>query len=115
MRVVYPRCGGLDVHKRSVVACVMLTQSDGTMQRHTRTFGAMTADLLALADWLTGLGVTHVAIESTGVYWQPVYNVLEDDERAILLVNPQHFRMVPGRKTDAKLRHEVVSIAVALT
>ena len=102
MQVVYPRCGGLDVHKRSVIACVMLTQPDGTVQRHTRTFGAMTADLLALADWLTRLGVTHVAIESTGVYWQPVYNVLEDDERVILLVNPQHFRMVPGRKTDVK-------------
>src|SRR3954471_23461692 len=64
MQVVYPRCGGLDVHKRSVVACVLLTQPDGMVQRHTRTFGAMTADLLALADWLTRLGVTHVAIES---------------------------------------------------
>ena len=102
MQVVYPRCAGLDVHKRSVVACVLLTQADGTVQRHTATFGTMTADLLALADWLAHLGVTTVALESTGVYWQPVYNLLEDEERAILLVNPQHFRAVPGRKTDVK-------------
>jgi transposase len=102
MQVGYPRCAGLDVHKRSVVACVLLTQADGTVQRHTATFGTMTADLLALADWLAQLGVTTVALESTGVYWQPVYNLLEDEARAILLVNPQHFRAVPGRKTDVK-------------
>jgi hypothetical protein len=100
MQVVYPRCAGLDVHKRSVVACVLLTQADGTVRRHAATFGTMTADLLALADWLARLGVTTVA--------------LEDEARAILLVNPQHFRAVPGRKTDIKLRHEVVSVAVAL-
>ncbi len=102
MQVVYPRCAGLDVHKRSVVACVLLTQADGTVQRHTATSGTMTADLLALADWLAHLGLTTVALESTGVDWQPVYNLLGDEERAILLVNPQHFRAVPGRKTDVK-------------
>ncbi len=68
MQVIYPRCAGLDVHKKSVVACVLLTQPDGTVQRHSATFGTMTADLLALADWLAHLGVTTVALESTGVY-----------------------------------------------
>ena len=72
MQVVYPRCAGLDVHKRSVVACVLLTQADGTVQRHAATFGTMTADLLALADWLAHLGVTTVALESTGVYTPPI-------------------------------------------
>ncbi len=100
MQVVHARCCGIDVHKRSVVACVLLTQPDGAVRRHTATFGTMTADLLALHDWLGRYGVTHIAMESTGVYWRPVYNVLEDDDRAILLVNPQHLRAVPGRKTD---------------
>jgi transposase len=102
MQVVHPRCCGLDVHKRSVVACVLLTQPDGTVQRRVSTFGTMTADLLALHDWLGGLGVTHIAMESTGVYWRPIYNLLEDEGRAILLVNPQHMRAVPGRKTDVQ-------------
>ena len=68
MQAVHPRRGGLDVHKRSVVACVLLTQPDGTVQRRVSTFGTMTADLLALHDWLGGLGVTHIAMESTGVF-----------------------------------------------
>jgi len=102
MQVVYPRCAGLDVHKKSVAACVLLTGTDGAVRRHRASFGTMTADLLALADWLDALGVTHVAMESTGVYWQPVHNVLEDDARTLLLVNPQHFRAVPGRKTDVQ-------------
>ena len=102
MQVVHPRCCGIDVHKRSVVACVLLTQPDGTVQRKTSTFGTMTADLLALHDWLASHGITHIAMESTGVYWRPVYNLLEDEGRTILLVNPQHMRAVPGRKTDVK-------------
>jgi transposase len=101
MQVVHPRCCGLDVHKRSVVACVLLTQADGTVRRQVRTFGTMTADLLALADWLAGLGVAQVALESTGVYWRPVFNLLEEG-RTIVLVNPQHMKAVPGRKTDVK-------------
>jgi transposase len=100
MQVLYPCACGLDVHKRSVVACVLLTQPDGSVARHTATFGTMTADLLALEEWLARLGVTHIAIESTGIYWRPVFNVLEDEARTILLVNPQHLKRVPGRKTD---------------
>ena len=103
MQVVHARCCGIDVHKRSVVACVMLTQPDGTVERWTSTFGTMTADLLALHDWLGRYRVTHIAMESTGVYWQPVYNVLEDDERTLLLVNPQHFGACPGRKRTSRM------------
>jgi transposase len=100
MQVLFPRCCGLDVHKRSVVACVLLTAPDGQVARHRATFGTMTADLLALEEWLARLGVTHVAIESTGIYWRPIYNLVEAEGRTILLVNPQHLKRVPGRKTD---------------
>jgi len=102
MEIVHARCWGLDVHKKSVVACVLITQPDGLIDRQVRTFKTMTADLLALADWLSSLGVTHVALESTGVYWRPVFNVLEDEGRTLLLVNPQHMRAVPGKKTDVR-------------
>jgi transposase len=101
VQVVYERCCGLDVHKRTVVACVLLTQADGTVEREVRTFGTMTADLLALADWLSALDVRPVAMESTGVYWRPVYTLLEEGH-TILLVNPQHLKRVPGHKTDVK-------------
>jgi transposase len=101
MQVVYERCCGLDVHKRTVVACVLVTHPDGTVQREVRTFGTMTADLLALSDWLGGQAIGVLAMESTGVYWRPVYNLLEEG-RQILLVNPQHLKTVPGRKTDVK-------------
>ena len=72
MDVVHARCCGLDVHKKTVVACVLITADDGTVDRQVRTFSTMTPDLLLLADWLSSLGVTHVALESTGVYWRPV-------------------------------------------
>jgi transposase len=72
MPVVYERCCGLAVHKRTVVACVLLSQADGTVEREARTFGTMTADLLALADWVSALEVGQVKMESTGVYWRPV-------------------------------------------
>lgn len=101
MEVVHPRCCGIDVHKKSVTACVLVTESDGTVHKQVRTFPTMLADLLALSDWLRGFGVTDVAMESTGVYWRPVYNVLEG-EYTVLLVNAQHIRNVPGRKTDVK-------------
>lgn len=100
MRVVYNRCCGLDIHKRTVVACVLLTRDDGTVQRQIHTFGTMTADLVALADWLDRYQVTHVAMESTGVFWRPVYTILEDEARTLLLVNAQRIKAVPGRKTD---------------
>jgi transposase len=102
MEIVHARCCGLDVHKKSVVACVLISQPDGLIERQVRTFKTMTADLLELADWLSSLGVTHVALESTGVYWRPVFNILEDGERTLLLVNPQHMRAVPGKKTDVR-------------
>jgi len=101
MQVVYERCCGLDVHKRTVVACVLLTQADGSVQREVRTFSTMTAELLALADWLEAQEVRAVALESTSVYWRPVFNVLEEG-RTIILVNAQHMKAVPGRKTDVK-------------
>ena len=101
MQVVYPRCCGLDIHKKSIVACVLLTDSDGTFHRFVRTFGTMTTDLLTLDDWLSFHGVTHVAMESTGVLWRPVFNILEE-ERTLLLVNAQHIKALPGHKTDVK-------------
>jgi transposase len=101
MQVVYERCAGIDVHKRDVVVSVLLTPVEGPVRRETRTFGTMTADLLRLGEWLDELAVTHVALESTGVYWWPVYNLLEE-EHSIVLVNPRHMRAVPGRKTDVK-------------
>jgi transposase len=101
MHLVHERCVGLDVHKRTVVACVLITQPEGTCQREVRTFSTMTADLLALGDWLDALRVSVVALESTGVYWRPVFNLLEEG-RTLILVNPQHIKAVPGRKTDVK-------------
>jgi transposase len=101
MQVVNTRCCGLDVHQRSVVACALLSEPEGSLRREVRSFGAMTADLLALNDWLNVLGVEQVAMESTGVYWRPVYNLLEADHE-IILVNAQHIKAVPGRKTDVK-------------
>jgi len=98
MEVVYPRCAGLDVHKNSVVAHVKVPEGS-----EARTFGTTTDAVLALADWPGKKGVTHVAMESTGVYWRPIYNVLEDaGDLELLVVNAQHIKAVPGRKTDVK-------------
>ena len=101
MQVVYERCCGLDVHKKTVVACVLLTGPNGAVERQVRTFSTMTVDLLALDDWLHSQDVAVVAMESTGVFWRPVFNLLEEG-RTIILVNAQHMRAVPGRKTDVK-------------
>jgi len=100
MQVVYERCCGLDVHKRTIMACVLKWSASG-WQKEIREFGAMTKDLLALSDWLVGEGCTHVAMESTGVYWKPVYNILEGQFK-LLVVNAQHLKAVPGRKTDVR-------------
>jgi len=116
VHVVHERCCGLDVHKRTVVACAIVPASGaggavGTTEPHrevrqVRTFSTMTDDLLALADWLATLGVTHVVLESTGSYWKPVWNLLEAHPAgagfALLLVNAQHVKQVPGRKTDVR-------------
>jgi transposase len=99
MDVVYQQCCGLDVHKKSVVACLLTSPSVGEVVRTVRTFGTMTEDLLALSDWLAAANCTHVAMESTGVYWKPIWNLLEDDF-SLLLVNPRDIKAVPGRKTD---------------
>ena len=93
MEVVYERCCGLDIHKQTVVACVILPGAPGKPRKAIRTFGTMTADLLQLADWLTQQEVTHVAMESTGVYWKPVWNLLESNF-TMLLVNAQHVKTV---------------------
>ena len=101
MEVTYLHCAGLDVHKKSVVACVIRAGADGGKQVMVRTFGTMTVDLLALGDWLTSLQVTHVAMESTGEYWKPVYNLLEGNFE-LVVANARHIKNVPGRKTDVK-------------
>jgi transposase len=101
MDVLYERCCGLDIHKRSVVACVITPGPTGKPAKVVRTFGTMTDDLLQLAEWLRSHAVTHVAMESTGVYWKPVWNLLEG-EFDLLLANAQHMKAVPGRKTDVK-------------
>ena len=100
MDVLYPCCCGIDVHKANVVACIRDARGP-RVQETTRTFGTMTDALLGLADWVQACGCTHVAMESTGVYWKPVYAVLEG-VCAVLLVNAQHLKTVPGRKTDVK-------------
>jgi len=111
MEVVHERCAGLDVHKATVVACVLTSR-----RRETRTFGTMTDDLHQLLAWLHEEGVTHTVMESTGIYWRPVFNVLEDQGLELLVVNARHVKAVPGRKTDVKdaewladlLRHGLV-------
>ena len=110
MEVLYPRCCGLDIHKKEVTACVIIRG-----KRDTRTFATMTNDLLKLKAWLLELEVTHVGIESTGVFWKPVYNLLED-KLTMVLTNPHQIKALPGRKTDVKdaewladlLRHGLV-------
>ena len=97
MRRVVDRCAALDVHKKTVVAAVRTPD-----QQEVRTFGTMTRELLAMRDWLRDLGVTHIAMESTGVYWKPVFNLLEDRGFELVVVNARHVKMVPGRKTDVK-------------
>ena len=101
MDVVITRGAGLDVHQATVVATVRVPDDQGGRRVVTDTFGTMTADLLALRDWLQAYGVTHVALESTGVYWKPVYYMLED-AFTLLLINMQELKRVPGRKTDVK-------------
>ena len=102
MDVVFTHCAGLDVHKKTVMACrvtpdPMGQQADGIME--VREFGTLTRDLLALSDWLTEAGITHVAMESTGAYGKPVYHLLEGT-CTVFLVNAAHVKNVPGRKTD---------------
>jgi transposase len=102
MDVLYRCCCGVDVHKASVVACVIAPRAGGAPCKEVRTFGTMTADLLQLVDWLVEVGCTAVAMESTGSYWKPLYNLLEGVVEQVLVVNATHIKQVPGRKTDVK-------------
>jgi transposase len=99
MRIIYQHVAGLDVHKKVVVAAIIVLGADGRYIEEKRTFDTMTADLLRLSDWLMSQGVTHVAMESTGEYWKPIFNILEENFQ-VILVNAQHLSKVPGRKTD---------------
>jgi transposase len=99
MRIIYKRCCGLDVHKKVIVACLLVLDPNGELHKEVKKFGTMTQDLLALLDWLQEAGCTHVAMESTGVYWKPIYNILEG-HLEVVVVNAQHLKGVPGRKTD---------------
>jgi transposase len=99
MEIINRRCAGLDVHEKFVVACRRIVMADGQVEKVVRTWPTMTGDLLALADWLAEGGVTHVAMESTGVFWKPIWNLFEG-RFTLLLVNARHVKQVPGRKTD---------------
>jgi transposase len=101
MEIVHLCCAGLDVHKKSITACVRRVTDGGEYTQESRTFGTVTAELLALGDWLAARGVRQVAMESTGVYWKPVFHILEHGFE-VMLVNAQHIKRVPGRKTDLK-------------
>lgn len=115
MEVLHERCAGFDVHKKSVVVGRIIPGPDGTPQKEIRTFGTLTRDLEALRAWLKAGGCTHIAMESTGIYWRPIYNLLEG-EFTLYVVNAAHIKAVPGRKTDVKdaewladlLRHGLV-------
>jgi transposase len=98
MDLVHRKCAGLDVHQKTVVACARIV-AEGAVTQAVRTFGTTTRELLALADWLAARGVTHAAMESTGVFWKPVWHILEG-QFALVLANARHVRHLPGRKTD---------------
>ncbi len=101
MDVLYERCCGIDVHKKTVVACLITPGADSVPTKETRTYGTMTVDLLEMMDWLLDAGCTHVAMESTGVFWKASYNLMEG-ALEVYVVNAAHIKTVPGRKTDVK-------------
>ena len=101
MEIVYRRCCGLDIHKKLVVACLSILGANGRRHKEIRSFGTTTPELLQLLDWLKAAGCTHIAMESTGVFWKPIYNLLEGCFE-LLVVNAQHIKAVPGRKTDVR-------------
>ena len=101
MEVTHTHCAGLDVHKKIVVACSLTQIAPGKLERSIRSFGTTTVELLALSDWLSSQKITQIAMESTGEYWKPIYNILESNLE-VMVVNAQHLKNVPGRKTDVK-------------
>lgn len=105
MDVLHERCCGLDVHKKNITACIITSEG-----KEIRTFQTHTAELLTLIDWVKEMRCTHVAMESTGVYWKPIVNLLESEEITVLVVNAQHMKAVPGRKTDVKDSEWIASL-----
>jgi len=101
MEILYTNCAGLDVHKKTVKVCLLRRTSDGQLHKEFRTYLTTTEELLQLGDLLKEQGCTHIAFEATGVYWKPVFNLLEGRFQ-VLVVNAQHIKAVPGRKTDVK-------------
>ena len=101
MDIIYRKVAGLDVHQKTIVACIRKVQPQGDIEEAIESFGTMTRDLLQLSDWLAAHDVTHVAMESTGVLWKPVWNILEGRFQ-LLLVNPRELKQVPGRKSDVR-------------
>src|SRR5262245_52025127 len=101
MQILYRCCCGLDVHKKIIVACLLQINREGEFSRQVRSFGTTTEELLQLSDWLVETGCQAAAMESTGVYWKPIYNVLEG-QMELLVVNAQHIKALPGRKTDVQ-------------
>jgi len=113
MDVLHTHCAGLDIHKDTVVACSRRVTA-GKVIREVRTFKTTTSELLALSDWLGSLGATHIAMEATGVYWKPVWNILSDGDFELILANAAHVKNVPGRKTDVNdARSERLSSAAS--
>jgi len=101
MDIIFSNVAGLDIHKKTIVACVRVVDGNGRASDEVREFGTMTSELLKMSDWLSSCHVTHVAMESTGVFWKPVWNILEGVFE-LLLVNPRELKQVPGRKSDVK-------------
>lgn len=101
MERVYQRCCGIDIHKKNLVACLIVVTADGELHKEIRTFRTGSQELLPLLDWLQASNCTHVAMEATGVYWKPLFNLLEGHLQ-VLVVNAQHIKAVPGHKTDVK-------------
>lgn len=120
MEWVYERCRGLDVHKKMVVACVITPDKNSQRKKEVQTFRTTTQELLSLRDWLLLTGCTHVAMEAIGIYWKPVYNLL-DGAVELLVVNARHIKAVPSRKTDVRdaewiadlLQHGLLMLFVA--
>ena len=102
MEVLYPRCCGIDVHKKFLVACLLILSESGQMHKESRRFSTITDDVLACIDWLKEAHCTAIAMESTGVYWQSPFNLMEGHFEQVMIVNAEHLKRVPGHKTDQK-------------
>ena len=106
MNIVYERCAGVDVHKKNVLVCAITPDQQGQRHKERCPCSTMMPDLLRMCQWLESLGVTHVAMESTGSFWKPIFNVLEG-QMEVLLVNAQHLKAVPGRKVRREVAERI--------